>query len=161
MKTYTLHREQWIPAPIERVFPFFADAGNLERITPVWLGFRILTPRPIEIATDARIDYSLRLVGIPVRWRTRIAEWKPDEGFSDCQERGPYALWEHRHEFREMGGGVLMTDTVHYALPLGWLGRLAHALGVRSALAAIFDHRAREIRRLFRPNSSPVSRPVS
>ena len=154
MKIYELHREQWIPAPLGRVFPFFADAHNLERITPAWLGFRILTPGPIEIAAGTRIDYSLRLAGVPVRWRTRISEWKPGERFVDTQERGPYALWEHHHHFRSLGNGVLMTDLVRYGLPLGALGRAAHALAVRSALAAIFDHRAREIRAIFPASAS-------
>jgi len=149
VKVYELRREQWIAAPIERVFPFFADARNLERITPSWLGFRILAPGDIEIETGTRIDYALRLAGVPVRWRTRISDWKPTEGFADRQERGPYALWEHHHHFRALDGGVLMTDVVRYALPLGWLGRVAHCLAVRSVLAAIFDHRAREIRKLF------------
>ena len=100
--------------------------------------------------TDARIDYRLRLAGVPLRWRTRISEWKPTEGFCDVQERGPYALWEHSHRFRSLGGGTLMVDQVRYALPLGPLGRLAHGLGVRSALAAIFDYRADRIRAHFR-----------
>jgi len=149
VKVYELHREQWIPAPPERVFPFFADAHNLERITPPWLGFRILTPGPIEIEVGTRIEYALRLAGVPLRWRTRIAEWKPGESFVDTQERGPYALWEHHHHFRPLGSGVHMTDLVRYALPLGWLGRVAHRVAVRAALDAIFDHRAREIRGLF------------
>lgn len=149
MHVYELRREQWIPAPPDRVFPFFADAANLERITPAWVGFRIRTPLPIAMAPGARIEYTLRLAGVPVRWRTRITEWKPSEGFVDVQERGPYALWEHTHRLRPLGAGVLMTDLVRYALPLSWLGRVAHALAVRAALAAIFDFRAARIRELF------------
>lgn len=152
MKIHELRREQWLPASIEQIFPFFADAANLERITPPWLGFRILTPLPIEMGPDARIEYRLRLAGLPLRWRTRISEWKPGEVFVDVQERGPYALWEHTHRFRPLGEGVLMTDVVRYALPLSWLGRLAHALAVRTALAAIFDYRAARIGERFRPS---------
>jgi ligand-binding SRPBCC domain-containing protein len=143
-----LEREQFLPAPPERVFPFFADAHNLEAITPAWLGFRVLTPAPIEMATGARIEYRLRLAGIPVRWRTVIREWKPGEGFVDEQEQGPYALWRHEHRFVPVGAGTLMTDRVRYRLPLGLLGRIAHVVAVKAALATIFDHRFARIREL-------------
>jgi ligand-binding SRPBCC domain-containing protein len=146
---HRLEREQWIAASPERVFAFFADAANLEAITPPWLGFRILSPLPVRMERDARIDYALRLGPLPVRWRTRIARWDPPHAFEDVQERGPYALWEHTHEFRPMAGGVLMSDRVRYRLPLGALGRLVHALAVRSLLAAIFDFRSRRIREIF------------
>ena len=146
MKSYVLRREQWIPAPLDEVFAFFSDAANLERITPRWVGFRILTPQPIEMAREARLEYVLRFGGIPVRWRTRVTEWTPPDGFVDVQERGPYPLWEHTHRFEALGGGVLMTDVVRYALPFGPLGRVVHALAVRAALAAIFDYRYERIR---------------
>jgi ligand-binding SRPBCC domain-containing protein len=147
--THLLERDQWIPAALDDVFAFFSDARNLERITPAWLGFRILTPGPIEMAVGARIDYRIRLAGVPLRWRTRIREWKPGEGFVDEQESGTYALWRHSHVFRALPGGVLMTDRVEYRLPLGLLGRLAHGLAVRASLAAIFDHRFARIREIF------------
>lgn len=149
MKIHQLEREQWIPAPLERVFGFFANAANLEAITPRWLGFRILTPLPIEMRTEARIEYRIRLAGVPLRWRTRIAVWEPMRRFVDVQESGPYALWEHTHGFEPCGGGVLMRDGVRYALPLGPLGEVAHAVAVRAALAAIFDHRHRCIAARF------------
>lgn len=149
MTVYQLLREQWIPAPLERVFPFFARAENLEQITPPWLGFRITTPLPIEMEPGRRIEYRLRLAGIPLRWRTRISAWDPPSSFVDVQERGPYALWEHTHSFHRLGGGVLMRDGVRYALPLAGLGRLAHSAVVRSALAAIFDYRQERVRELF------------
>lgn len=149
MKVHRLEREQWIPASLERVSAFFADAANLDALTPPWLRFRILTPLPIEMRSDARIEYQLRLAGVPVRWRTRIAKWEPPHGFVDVQERGPYALWEHTHRFRALGDGVLMADEVRYALPLGPLGALAHGAGVKAALAAIFDHRFARIREHF------------
>jgi len=149
MKVHLLEREQWIPAPIARVFAFFSDAYNLEAITPPWVHFRIHTPRPIELRADARIEYELRLAGVPFRWRTRIATWDPPHGFVDVQERGPYALWEHAHAFAPCGGGVLMADRVRYALPFGPLGALAHAVVVRAALAAIFDFRFAAVRGVF------------
>lgn len=149
MKIHLLEREQWIPAPLERVAAFFADAANLEALTPPWLRFRILTPLPVAMRAGARIEYRLRLAGVPLRWRTRIAHWAPPFSFVDVQERGPYALWEHTHRFRPADGGVLMGDTVRYALPLGPLGALAHAAAVKASLAAVFDHRFARVRERF------------
>jgi ligand-binding SRPBCC domain-containing protein len=149
MKTYSLHREQWIPRPLSTVFDFFARAENLGQITPPWLNFRIHTPLPLEMRVGARIDYTIRLAGLPLRWRTRIVAWEPQRHFVDVQERGPYALWEHTHEFCAHGAGVLVTDRVRYALPCGALGRAAHAFAVRAALAAIFDFRFDRIRALL------------
>ena len=148
-KLYELVREQWLAATPERVFAFFAEAANLERMTPPWLGFRIRTPLPVAMGEGARIDYSIRLGPVPVRWRTRIAVWEPGKRFVDVQERGPYARWVHAHEFEAMAGGVLMRDTVSYALPLAALGELAHAALVRGLLARIFDYRFARARELF------------
>ncbi len=149
MKTYALERDQWIPAPLDRVFDFFADAGNLQTLTPPWLGFRILSPLPIEMRPGASIEYRLRLAGVPISWRTRITHWDLPAGFVDEQERGPYAIWQHTHSFRALEGGVLMGDRVRYALPWGPLGRVAHVLAVRSALAAIFDYRFQRVAEIF------------
>jgi ligand-binding SRPBCC domain-containing protein len=146
---FLLIREQYLPAAPARVFPFFADAHNLERITPPWLGFQIVTPAPIDMHEGTRIDYRLRLAGLPLRWRTVIREWKPGERFVDEQEQGPYALWRHEHVFTAAGEGTLMLDRVHYRLPLGPLGRAAHALAVRATLATIFDYRFDRIRKLW------------
>jgi ligand-binding SRPBCC domain-containing protein len=139
---HVLTREQRLPGTPEEVFPFFGDALNLEAITPPWLGFRVATPRPIAMAPGALIEYRLRLHGVPIRWRTTIAVWEPPRRFVDVQLSGPYALWHHTHDFSvAAGGGTLMRDTVRYALPLGPLGELAHALLVRRDLARIFDFR--------------------
>ena len=140
---HTLVREQRLPGPPDEVFGFFADAGNLEAITPPWLSFEIVTPRPIEMGRGTLIEYGLRLHGVPISWLTRIEVWEPGRRFVDQQLRGPYALWHHSHEFAPApGGGTLMRDTVRYALPAGPLGALAHRLFVRRDLARIFDHRA-------------------
>jgi len=149
LSAYVLEREQWLPAPLPRVFAFFADPGNLETITPPWLGFRIRSALPVALEPGARLDYSLRLGPLPLRWRTRIPIWEPEKRFVDVQERGPYALWEHSHEFTPLGGGVLMRDVVRYALPFGPLGALAHALLVRALLARIFDFRFARVREIF------------
>ena len=144
---HTLVREQRLPGPPQEVFPFFADAGNLEAITPPWLAFSITTPRPIEMRQGALIEYRLRLHGLPIRWLTVIADWEPGVRFVDTQVRGPYALWHHTHEFEPDGDGTLMRDTVRYALPLGPLGVLAHRLFVARDLERIFDYRAAALSR--------------
>jgi ligand-binding SRPBCC domain-containing protein len=141
MKTYKLVREQLLGGTLDEVFAFFSDIRNLERMTPAWLGFQILGRQPDFIGEGAIIDYTIRLAGIPVRWRTRIVDWQPGRQFVDIQERGPYALWEHTHSFREVEGGVLMRDQVRYALPFGPLGSIVHALAVRASLGRIFDYR--------------------
>lgn len=146
---HTLRREQRLDGPPGDVFAFFADAGNLEAITPPWLAFEIVTPRPIEMAAGTLIEYRLRLRGLPLAWLTRIEVWEPGVRFVDRQLRGPYALWHHTHEFAPAadGAGTVMRDTVRYALPLGPLGELAHALVVGRDLARIFDFRSEEIER--------------
>ena len=149
MTPYVLERQQWISRPLGEVFDFFSRAENLGSLTPPWLHFRIRTPDPIEMRKGAEIEYTIRLAVLPMRWRTRIDVWEPEKHFVDVQERGPYALWEHLHEFMPLGSGVLMTDRVRYALPLGAIGRLVHALAVRAALGAIFEYRYARIRELL------------
>lgn len=160
MRIHRIDRDQWLSAPLDEVFGFFSDAANLDAITPAWLGFRILTPLPLEMRSGARIDYQLRLAGVPVNWTTRISLWDPPRVFVDVQESGPFALWEHRHRFTPQAGGVLMQDRVRYALPFGPLGDVAYALAVRSALAAIFDHRFACVRSRFggEPGDAAVTR---
>ena len=141
-----LRREQRLPGTPDEVFPFFADAHNLEAITPPWLGFRVLTPQPIEMRPGALIEYRLALHGLPLSWLTRIEEWVPGERFVDAQLAGPYALWHHTHEFApDPGGGTLMRDTVRYALPYGPFGEIARRLFVARDLEAIFDHRTQAV----------------
>jgi ligand-binding SRPBCC domain-containing protein len=147
MPVHILTREQRLPAPPRAVFPFFGDAHNLEAITPPWLGFRVTTPQPVEMAAGTLIEYRLRLHGVPIRWRTRIAVWEPPTRFVDVQLRGPYKLWHHTHEFEPTadGRGTLMRDTVRYALPFGPLGEIAHRLFVARDLGAIFDFRTQQV----------------
>jgi ligand-binding SRPBCC domain-containing protein len=142
MAIHVLEREQSLPRPPHAIFPFFGDATNLEAITPPWLGFRVVTPEPIEMAPGALIEYRLRLHGVPIRWRTTIAVWDPPRRFVDVQLSGPYRMWHHTHDFEPApDGGTLMRDTVRYALPLGPLGELAHHLLVKRDLERIFDFR--------------------
>lgn len=144
-----LVREQIVPRPLDEVFDFFAKAENLETMTPSWLNFHILTPPPIEMREGQLIDYRIRLLGVPMTWRTRIDEWVPNVRFVDTQLKGPYALWRHLHAFEEVPGGVRMRDEVQYELPLGPLGAVAHALFVEAQLRAIFDHRRKTVEARF------------
>jgi ligand-binding SRPBCC domain-containing protein len=140
-RRYLLEREQTIRRSLEDVFAFFSDAGNLEAITPPFLRFRILTPRPIAMHEGALIEYRLRLFGAPIFWRTRIDVYEPPHRFVDMQIQGPYRLWRHEHTFEPVAGGVRMVDRVDYELPLAPLGPLAHGLFVGRMLARIFDYR--------------------
>ena len=141
MRTHRLEREQLIPRPLDEVFDFYASARNLERITPGWLGFHVVTPEPIRMQPGTLIEYRLRLHRIPVRWLTRIELWERNHAFVDRQLRGPYKLWNHLHEFEGVDGGTLVRDRVDYALPFGPLGEAAHTAFVERDLRRIFDHR--------------------
>src|SRR5512138_228109 len=139
MPIYTLRREQFVPKPIDEVFAFFSDAGNLQAITPDHLDFEILTPRPIAMRAGALLDYRLKWHGVPLRWRTKILEWNPPHGFVDVQLKGPYKLWHHTHAFEAEADGTRVRDVVRYELPLGPVGEIAHALMVGKDVEAIFD----------------------
>ncbi|HYP48456.1 MAG TPA: SRPBCC family protein [Thermoleophilaceae bacterium] len=148
MRVHRLERTQHIALPPEQVFAFYADAHNLEAITPPWLGFRIVTPGEIEMRPGALIEYRLVVHRVPVRWLTRIESWDPGHGFVDAQVRGPYKLWHHTHSFEPDGnGGTIMRDLVRYALPLGPLGALAHLALVRRDLERIFEFRQAAVAR--------------
>jgi ligand-binding SRPBCC domain-containing protein len=147
---HVLERVQLIERPLAEVFPFFADAFNLERITPPFLHFKVLTLPPIEMKSGALIDYQIRLYGAPLRWRTIIEEFTPGVRFVDRQLKGPYKLWHHTHEFNETPSGTVMTDRVRYKIPYGPLGALARRIFVERTLDQIFDYRYRMIGEIFR-----------
>jgi ligand-binding SRPBCC domain-containing protein len=149
MDVRTLHREQRLPGTPDEVFEFFADARNLEAITPPLLRFRVVTPAPIVMGRGTLIRYRLRVRGVPVSWLTRIEEWDPPHRFVDQQLEGPYALWQHTHTFEVDGAETIMRDTVRYRIGLGPLGALADTLLVRRDVARIFDFRAQRVRELL------------
>lgn len=138
MRVFTLRNEVWVPRPIGEVFEFFADAHNLETLTPPMLRFEVLTPAPIPMAAGTLIDYQLRLRGIPMRWQSEITAWEPPHRFVDEQRRGPYSLWVHEHTFEEKDGGTLARDIVNYAVPGG---ALVNRLFVAQDVRGIFEYR--------------------
>ncbi len=148
MREFTFQTELWLPRPRGDVFPFFAEARNLETITPPWLNFEVLTPAPIALRPGALIDYRIRVHGWPLRWRTEITAWEPPHRFVDVQLRGPYTLWHHAHTFEDRDGGTLCRDDVRYR-PRG--GALVHWLFVRRDVQRIFAYRQRRLRELFGP----------
>jgi len=150
---HVLERSTWIPRPVDEVFAFFADIGNLQRITPPELRFRLVTQPPVEMRQGALIEFRLALWGVPFGWRTEISLWEPPLRFVDRQLAGPYAKWIHLHEFTTERGGTRMLDRVDYLLPLGRPGRLGLPL-VRRQLDRIFDFREATIQRLLAPARS-------
>lgn len=152
MAVHTLHAQQIIRATREQAWGFFSDPRNLTKITPPTLGFEVLTPDlPSQIRAGLMIAYRVRpLFGIPMQWLTEITHVEEGVRFIDEQRVGPYAVWHHEHEFRDLGDGrVEMEDRVTYVLPFGPLGDLVHPLLVKPQLKAIFGFREREVREMF------------
>jgi ligand-binding SRPBCC domain-containing protein len=143
---HTLHTSMSLPLPRETVFAFFAEATNLQRITPPELGFEMVTPHPIHLREGTRIEYRLHLFGISFAWQSEIQRCYPPEEFVDVQLRGPYKCWMHTHRFREEDGATIIEDEVQYALPYWPFGELAYPL-VRLQLGRIFRYRQQAIRR--------------
>jgi ligand-binding SRPBCC domain-containing protein len=146
MRHSHFHRELRLHSTPEELFPFFADPGNLEAITPPSLHFRILSCSTESIQEGTEIDYALRIRGVPVRWRSLITAWDPPYGFDDLQLRGPYRHWHHEHRFREVDGVTLATDHVSYAM---FGGSLVDRWLVRPDLERIFDYRTEQLIRLL------------
>jgi len=146
MKTFHFTSEIWLPAPRERVFGFFADPGNLERLTPPWLHFELITPPDTAIQQGTLLDYRLCLRGLPLRWQSEISVWEPPCRFVDRQTKGPYSLWVHEHSFADQDGGTLVGDRVEYAVPGG---RLVQKFFVAPDLERIFQFRRRVLQEIF------------
>jgi ligand-binding SRPBCC domain-containing protein len=141
---------QDLPVPRAEVFAFFADPSNLERLTPPWLSFQVLTPAPLPRGEGAQFSYRLKVRGLALTWSTLIESWVPGERFTDRQIRGPYALWHHTHLFEDLpGGGTRIIDRVRYRVGWGLAGRIITALWVRPDVERIFQFRRATIEALF------------
>ncbi len=142
MKVHCLRREQFLPISLDEAWPFFSTPRNLEAITPDFLRFRITSAVPDETYSGLIISYRIAAVaGVPMTWVTEIKHVEPLRRFVDEQRIGPFRLWFHEHRFDPVEGGMIMSDTVHYVMPWGWLGDWVHTLFIRRRLNAIFDFR--------------------
>lgn len=148
-KIYELRRKVTIRAPVESVFSFFCRAENLDLITPRWLRFQILTPLPIKMERQTRIEYKLHLFGVRFFWKTEITHWQPPLLFVDKQISGPYRHWEHTHRFEKTNQGTQMEDIVRYAVPGFVFAPLVHFFFIKPRLEKIFSFREDTLLRLF------------
>lgn len=146
MRTYRLQSSVTLPVKLEEVFPFFAEARNLELLTPPWLKFEVLTPSPIRMLRGAKIDYRLKLRGVPLRWQSEITYWEPPSRFVDEQRRGPYRLWKHEHLFTADGPNTIAEDRVEYSAPGG---ALIERFLVRPDLERVFAYRRAKLAEIF------------
>jgi ligand-binding SRPBCC domain-containing protein len=140
-----LHRTIIVSAPLSETFAFFADAANLQRLTPPWLHFSILTPMPVQMQSGLEIAYRISVYGLPIPWRSRIDVWQPEACFVDTQIVGPYRWWRHEHRFESVPGGTRVIDHVDYAPRVGWLSGAV----VRRDLRRIFDYRHQALQGIF------------
>lgn len=144
-----LNSELFIDLPIEKVFDFFSKPENLGKVTPKSMAFQIVSPLPLQMKKGTIIDYKIKVMGIPMKWRTEITDWNPPFGFQDTQIRGPYRRWVHTHTFEEAEGGTMMRDHVEY-LPPGWIFEpLIHSLIVGPQVKKIFEYRASNFNYIF------------
>ena len=146
---FVLERCQIVPGDVKTVFGFFKDPHNLEAITPPWLHFHVASSSTPVVRMGTEIHYRLRWQVVPLRWSSRISEYVEGELFADEMLRGPYRRWYHRHFFTAVPSGVEVRDVVQYQLPFGPVGRVVHAMTVRSQLEAIFDYRQNTITEIF------------
>jgi ligand-binding SRPBCC domain-containing protein len=156
MADHVFESRVWLARPRPEVFALFAEPASLERWTPPAYRLRLVT-RSATMTTGTILDFRLRWLGVvPLRWRAFIREWDPPFRFVDVQVRGPFARWEHRHRFLEEGGGTWVEDRVTYRLPLGLLGRVAHAMVVERQLREPWAYRHRRLAELVKPLSAPA-----
>ena len=153
-RIWQLKATQQLQHQHETVFAFFADAHNLEKLTPSFIKFKVLTPNPIQMRSGCEIKYTLKVRGIPINWKTTILDWNPPHAFIDNQDAGPYALWHHTHTFEPTkdGRGTICTDTVLYK-PKGWiLAPIVNKVFVRRDIVNIFRYRFKQLERIFSPH---------
>jgi len=147
---YQLKRTQFVKTDLATCWEFFSSPNNLIKITPKEMGFDVLTEGVENMYEGLMIEYKVRpLLNIPLRWITEITHVKHQQYFVDEQRKGPYKIWHHEHHFKEVQGGVEMTDIVSYELPFGILGKMANPLIVKKKLDQIFAYRFKIVDELF------------
>ena len=149
MKIFHFKTKQTVNRPLDQVFEFFSRAENLEKITPEWLNFKILTPLPITMEQGTLIDYQIKMMGLAMTWKTGITTWEPQVRFVDTQLKGPYRRWIHEHRFEEADGRTIMYDSVEYAIPAWFLSGVINKFFVGPHIESIFFHRKQIIDQLF------------
>lgn len=148
---YQLKRQQLVKTDMATCWDFFSSPGNLQKITPKYMGFDVLTEVPEKMYEGLMIEYRVRpLLGIPMNWITEITHVKEHQFFVDEQRKGPYRIWHHEHHFETVDNGVLMSDIVSYELPFGILGKMAHPILVQRKLNEIFDFRFEIVEEIFK-----------
>lgn len=153
-RIWRLTATQHLPRPVDEVFPFFADAHNLEELTPKFLKFNVLTLKPIAMKSGTEIRYKLKVRGVSIKWKTSILDWDPPHQFVDNQDSGPYALWHHTHTFKPTADatGTICTDTVRYR-PAGWiLAPIVNKFLVQRDVEQIFRYRFKRLEEIFPPS---------
>jgi len=163
MKVHTLIRKQTLNTDIDQAWEFFSSPENLDLLTPKNMGFKITTPRPLpKMFQGQLIDYKVApLLGIPLKWKTKITEVKNHEYFVDEQLKGPYKYWRHLHTFKTVDGKILMGDHLEYALPMGFLGSIAQALYVKNRIEEIFDYRYEKVDSIFNQKDLAIAKKLS
>ncbi len=147
---YQLKRKQIVKTDLKTCWDFFSSPQNLKRITPPYMGFNIKFDLPEKMYEGLMIEYSVKpVLGIPMTWITEIKTVKDNLFFVDEQRKGPYKIWHHEHLFKEVEGGIEMTDIVSYELPLGILGKFAHTLFVKKQFEGIFNFRIKMVDEIF------------
>jgi len=141
---------QWVPAGLSEVWDFFSVEKNLEKMTPPYLNFHVDHISTDGVQDGSVIDYSLKLHGIPIKWRSKIIDFQPKKSFRDIQLKGPYKIWDHEHKFEEIGQGTLIEDFVKFRLPFGFLGHLGGFLFVRRDVRSIFAFRKNIAGKIFK-----------
>lgn len=135
----------WLPSTRQRTFDFLSDVRNLDRLTPPWLRFEVLTPTPMILDVGAVVDYRLRWHGLPLRWQSAVTLWEPRRRVAYEQRRGPYRRWVHEQVCEDHDGGTLVSDRIEWSVFGGFLARRWVAAEVRE----LFEHRAEAARRLL------------
>ncbi len=150
-KVYSIKTVQQIPISLSEAWSFFSNPANLSTITPDNMGFKTISKHHGDIMYAGQlIEYKVSpVLGIPLYWMTEIIQVDDEKYFVDEQRYGPYSMWHHQHHFKEIEGGVEMTDIVHYKLPLWFLGDIANTLFVKKQLKGIFDYRIKKVEELF------------
>lgn len=151
MAAHSIKTVQQIPVSLDKAWDFFSNPANLAAITPADIGFKVISKHHGDrMYAGQIIEYTVKpVLGIPVYWMTEITQVKEGVYFIDEQRRGPYALWHHQHHFKEIPGGVQMTDIVHYRNPFWIFGKLANVLFVRKKLEKIFEYRRKKVEEMF------------